>query len=146
GTDIGDALGARRIGIEGHDGYAGCHRRVDRFGHRRDVGDRDRQAVHLLRDEVLDDLRLGRRFVLDRSLVDALNVTEFLGALETAVARHVEERVVHRLGYDHKTVGLGKRWTGHHGDRHAGKKKLPDWFHTVLHILMPILKISLPGS
>ena len=123
GADIGDALGARRIGVEGHDRDAGRGRRFDRLGHGRDVGNGDRKAIHLLGDEVLDDLRFGCRLVLDRALVDALDIAEFLGPLQAAVARHVEERVVHRLGHHGELVFLlGKRRARHDDDGHGSKK------------------------
>ncbi|MGY2931999.1 hypothetical protein ACVWZ6_001601 [Bradyrhizobium sp. GM6.1] len=121
GADIGDALGAGRIGVEGDDRDAGRGRRVDRLGHRRDVGNRDGEAVDLLGDEVLDDLGLRRRLVLDRPLVDALDIAELLGTLQAAVAREVEERIVHRLGHDHEPVVCGKRRRSHHRHRDAGK-------------------------
>jgi hypothetical protein len=69
---------------------------LDDAGSGADVGDRDRQSVDPLRDQILDDLHLGRGLVLDRPVIDAFDVAEFLGAHHAAVARNVEERVVGR--------------------------------------------------
>jgi hypothetical protein len=99
---------------------AGRSRGLDGLGHGRDVGHRDRKAVHLLRDEVLDDLRLRCRLMLDGALVDALDIAELLGALLAAVAREVKERIVHRLGHDYELVGLGECRGCHHSDGQDG--------------------------
>ena len=80
--------------------------------------------------------------MLDRSLVDTFDVAEFLGTLQAAVARDVEERIVHRLGHDHELVGLRECRGGHHRDGHAGKKKLPHCFPP--HFLCLSIRIDAP--
>jgi hypothetical protein len=100
---------------------AGVARRLDDAGCRADVGDRDRQAIDPLRDEILDDLHLGRGLVLDRSAIDAFDVAEFLGAFHAAVAGDVEERVVHRLGHDREFEFFGG--SGRDGQHRRGERR-----------------------
>ena len=105
-ADIGMALGARRIGIEGDDRDAG------RGAALIDLVMAATSATEMAMPSTFWVTKswmicaCARRLMLDRALVDALDVAELLGTLHAAVAREVEERVVHRLGHDGELVGL----------------------------------------
>ncbi len=132
GADIGLARRAGRVGVEGDDVDAGVARRLDDAGHGTDIGDRDRQAVDALGDEILDDLDLGRGLVLDRPAIDAFDVAEFGGALHAAVAGDVEEGVVHRLGHDGKSQFVRSPGRGGQHDRDERRE------HHTLHAFPPV--------
>jgi hypothetical protein len=126
GADIGGAqvhVLRQHVRVPGQHRDPGVLGGLQRHGHRRGIGRRHADALHIAAgDEVLDDLHLFvATAVLARADVFAYEGTVRLGfGLLAAVARLIEERVVHVLRHQREDVlrlhGRGER-RRHHGDR-----------------------------
>ena len=122
GPDVGGAhalVFLEDVRIPGHHRDPGRHGRLEDLGHCRRVRGSDRDAVNALADEVLDDLELLELGVLARPDVHALDVGLFGLGLVAAVAREVEERVVHRLRHEgelHLAVAVREGRSAREGD------------------------------
>ena len=113
GADIARAqplVGRQQVAVPGHDRDVGLLGAGEHLGDRRGVGGRDADAVDMLGDEVLDDLHLLLLGRVGRADEQALDAADFLRRLHAAVARLVEERIVHRLRHEreHLVLGLGR--------------------------------------
>ena len=101
-----DALRGRRVRVPGDHRNARVDRPVDRVREERTVEARDRDAVHALRDERLQDLLLLQLIGVRRPVPEDLHVAELLGLALRPGLRVVEHGQVERFRNDREPERL----------------------------------------
>jgi len=125
----------QEIGVPGQGRDARLLGRFESGRHGRRIGRRHRDPVDALGDEVLHDLHLLGFGVLGGTDVDALDVLHLFLRLHAAVARQVEEWIVHRLGDKGELVFVGRKalaGKGHHRGNCCGGQQ------PAFHVIPPI--------
>jgi hypothetical protein len=93
----------QEIGVPSQSWNAGVLGRLEGARHGRGIGWRNSDAVDTLRNQILNDLNLFGFGVLARADIDAFDIAEFLLRLLAAIARKIEEGIIHGLRHEGKT-------------------------------------------